>query len=83
MTTIKRVYSEPSDILAIQFECRKCRTTISYPLKDWKPKVLNCSNCMEPLIKGPIEVSRELFALTELASAFDTLLKISKKLPFQ
>jgi len=74
LTTIKRIYFEPSDIRAIQLECGNCNTTISYPLKKWKPETIDCPNCLAALIKGVKEVT----ALTKLAESLNTLLLLAE-----
>ena len=79
MTIIKRIYFEPSDILAIQLECRKCGATISCPLKDWKPREASCPNCFVPLIK----FAKEESTLIMLAESLNALLTYNDTFSFR
>jgi hypothetical protein len=79
MTIIKRIYFEPSDILAIQLECRKCGATISCRLKDWKPAEVTCPNCFVQLIKD----GREALTLKMLADSLNALLTYNDTLSFR
>lgn len=47
MTIDDRLTIDLADILSIQFECKKCHTTINYCLKGWEPSPLQCPNCKE------------------------------------
>jgi hypothetical protein len=78
MTISKRIYFEPSDILAIQLECKKCGTIMSIHVKDWKPAVSRCPNCSVPLIEDLQDVS----AVKGLAEALNILLTLGDKLSF-
>ncbi len=80
MTTIRRLYFQPSDILAIQMECRKCGTTISCRLKDWTPVAAVCPSCLVPLIKDD---KLELSTLRDLAATLNTLLTLGDRLAYQ
>jgi len=79
MTIIKRIFFEPSDILAIQLECRKCGATISCGLKNWHPEAARCPNCSVPLI----EDIKDVFPLKKLAEALNELLTYKDTLSFR
>lgn len=47
MTTETRTTIEPSDITAIEFECRKCHTRTIRLFNNWLQGPSECSNCGE------------------------------------
>lgn len=50
MTTKTGRYVELSDILGLRFECRKCGTSLSFPVPnrcDYR-RLQSCPNCKEP-----------------------------------
>jgi hypothetical protein len=79
MTIINRMYLEPSDILAVQLECKKCVTTVTTLLKDWKPEASRCPNCSVPLI----EDAKDVFPLKKLAEALNHLLTYKDTLNYR
>ncbi len=78
MTTSKQIYFEPSDIRAIQLECRNCAARVSCRVKDWKPEATICPNCPASLIDA-----KELFVLQKLAQSLNTLLTHGDTFGFQ
>jgi hypothetical protein len=64
-----------SDIQAMRLECNNCCTTISFKPEEWKFNVLNCPNCLQPLIaKSPSgqQQTAEFLAVDSLISALKT-----------
>jgi hypothetical protein len=86
VTTIRRLYFEPSDILAIQLECKNknCGARISCPLKDWKPTPpIKCPKCSVPLLPNPNPNAKDFIALQELANGLNTLLTVGDTFEFR
>jgi hypothetical protein len=85
MTTINRICFELSDIVAIELECKKCKTITCYPKGDWTPAWLKCPNsgCGQPLIRGSAnDPSEELRALDEFVTGLKRVLNHSKEFAF-
>jgi hypothetical protein len=74
MTIINRFCPEVSDIVAVQLQCKRCRSSLSYPPDTWKPGDLKCTNCGVTLV-SPAPNSRELRALEGLVDALRELAK--------
>lgn len=71
MTRINRVYFEPSDVKAIQLECAKCGTTMSFVPRRWKlSESLDCPDCGTRFAKRG---DSNWLALDGLAMAIRTL----------
>jgi hypothetical protein len=82
MTIIRRLYSEPSDILGIQLACKNCGSTIVLNrLRDWTPTPMACPNCSTTLVRDGN--SKELDLLRDVAESFKRLLAAKEwQLPF-
>ena len=45
MTVDDRLVIDLADVLAVQCECRKCKTSITYTLAAWEPREMICPSC--------------------------------------
>lgn len=76
MTVDERLVAGLLDVLAIQCECAKCGTAISYPVARWHPKEMQCPGCSQFwwLDKGLAE--SELDAVAGLAQSLRALVAL-------
>jgi hypothetical protein len=76
MTLLSRSCFEPSDIQAIQLECKcnNCSTVISFKPEKWQPRTLKCPSCGEILITMAVggQQSPEFLAVDALINALKT-----------
>ena len=73
MTSETRILLEMTDILGIEFECRKCKAKILYPLQDHYERLAEkCPNCFEPWFLAPADQSAN-----EVKKIFATLRKVA------
>ena len=79
MTIVKRICFEPSDIRAIQLECKKCGTTVSCKVEEWRPEASRCPNCSVTLIGD----GKEVFPLKKLAESLHFLLTYGDEYAFR
>jgi hypothetical protein len=84
MTIINHVFLEPADIIAVRLECKKCRSTLSFPLTSWSPTPLACPNpaCGATLISSSMQGSEEYKALDALSVALKQLRVNGKSFQF-
>jgi uncharacterized paraquat-inducible protein A len=80
MTAISRICFEPSDVKAIQVQCKECGATMSFTLDKWKPRSLTCPNCVVTLVE---DKSPEWSALDALGTALKTLLTANESSKFR
>lgn len=57
MTMQRRTTIDPRDILAIEYECRKCRSRYSVPLESASGTQMTCPNCGERWVKSEYSAS--------------------------
>jgi hypothetical protein len=75
MTIVNHGFLEPGDIIAVRLECKKCQSTLSFPLSSWSPASLPCPNpaCPATLISSTMGGSEEYKALDALSFALKQL----------
>lgn len=85
MTTTKRLYFEPSDILAIQLECKNCNTSVRFAVKGWKPEARTCPRCEGVLIDDPTTNTKAVDILRGLVESLSKLsdAEYSKRFEFR
>jgi hypothetical protein len=84
MTIINHVFLEPTDIIAVRLQCKKCQSTLSFPLASWSPAPLACPNpaCGATLVPSTMQGSEEYGALDALAFALKKLRVNAKNFQF-
>jgi hypothetical protein len=84
MTIINHVFLEPTDIIAVRLECKKCQSTLSFPLSSWSPTPLPCPNpaCGVALIPSTMQNSEEYKALDALSVGLKKLRVNAQSFPF-
>ena len=80
MTIDDRLIFDLADLLAIQFECRKCQTTVNYPPPRWNPKPLQCPNCARSWWG---DNTGDLKTIEDLAGAIRALLGNAERAEFR
>jgi hypothetical protein len=52
MTTQRRTFIDPCDIIGLEFECSHCHSRCSIPLAKFDRAVTMCSNCKQEWLNG-------------------------------
>jgi len=79
--TMKKFYTvNLRDSLAVVLECKKCHTSTSYPITDWKRTPFRCSNCSGVEM---VEHTTDWKTLESFRESLKRFLDTEQTLPFE